>query len=328
VIGVQLEVNIGIIGYKNHAYRLISIVENMVDCNIRFIYHPTKNSTDKRFTKDFEKLLTCDGIIISSPNHTHFEYIKKLTQNYKGYIFCEKPPVTSMKQINFLKNLSNEKKSRIHFNFNYRFSNLSKIIKTNLNSERIGKIIQINIISTHGLAFKKNYEKTWRANGEINKHVVLETVSIHFIDLFTLLFGEIKTIKYIPSLISKKGTSFDTSSLLIEYSNEVQVSIFNSYATPHLEDFLILGTNGIIRIIGNELKIFSPRDTINKKGFFVSPPIYKKQSISMDGDYEDSLIKSLSLFINKIQNQEFFDQKNFDSSILSNKIILKLQNKI
>jgi len=323
-----LEVNIGIIGYKNHACRLISIIENIADCNIKFIYHPTKNLTDKRFTNDFTKLLTCDGIIISSPNHTHFEYIKKIIPNYKGYIFCEKPPVTSMKQINFLKNLSKEEKSKIHFNFNYRFSNLSKIIKTNLNSEQIGKIIQINIISTHGLAFKKNYEKTWRANGKINKHIVLETVSIHYIDLCTSLFGEIQTIKYIPSLISKKGTSFDTSNLLIEYSNGVQVSIFNSYAAPFLEDFLILGTNGFIRIIGNELKIFSPRDTINKKGFFVVPPIYKKQSISIDNDYENSLIKSLSLFINKIKNQEKFDQKNFDSSISSNKIILKLQNKI
>jgi len=328
VIGVQLETNVGVIGYKNHAYKLISILDNFSNCNVKFIYHPTKNLTDKRFTDDFSKLLICDAIFIASPNQTHFEYLKKLISTYTGHIFCEKPPVTSIKDINFLQNISKENKSKIYFNFNYRFSNLANILKTNMNSEQLGKIIQINIISTHGLAFKNEYEKSWRADGKINKHTILETVSIHYVDLFTSLFGEIKTTKYFPSLVSEHGTSFDTSNLMIKYSNGINLSILNSYASPYLEDFLILGSNGYIRIINDELIIYSPRDTYDKNKFFTTPPIYEKQSFSTTLDYENSLSESIKLFISKIKNHENFDIKDYDLSLQSNKIILELEEKI
>ena len=325
MIGAQLETNIGVIGYKNHAYRLISLLDGFSNCNVKFIYHPTKNLTDKRFTDDFSKLLTCDAVIIASPNHTHFEYLKKLVSTYDGYILCEKPPVTSIKQIDFLNGLSKKDKSRIYFNFNYRFSNLSKVLKSYLNSEQLGKIIEINIISTHGLAFKNNYEHSWRADGQKNKHVILETVSIHYVDLFSSIFGEINQAKYFPKLVSKRGTSFDTSNLLIKYSNGVNLSIFNSYASPYLEDFLILGTNGYIRILDNELKIYSPRDTYDENGFFTNPPICKKQAFSIHSDYENSLIESLKLFVNTINKHEDFANEDFDASLLSNKIILELE---
>ena len=325
MIGAPLKAEIGIIGYKNHAYRLISILENFSNCNLKFIYHPTKNLTDKRFTNDFSKLLTCDAIFISSPNPTHFEYLKKLISSYNGYIFCEKPPVTTIKQINFLKKLSKKNKSRIYFNFNYRFSNLSKLLRKNLNSKQLGKIVQINFISTHGLAFKDQYKKSWRADGKTNMHNILETVSIHYIDLFNSLFGKIKSSKYIPSLVSKNGTSFDTSNLFLSYSNGINLSILNSYATPYLENLLILGTNGYIQINNDELKIFSPRDTFTKDGFFTIPPIYKMQPFSLFSDYENSLKESVKSFINKINKHENFDIKDFDTSLLSNEIILKLK---
>lgn len=328
MIGVQLETNVGVIGYKNHAYRLISILDSFSNCNVKFIYHPTKNLTDKRSTNDFSKLLTCDAIFIASPNQTHFEYLEKLILTYTGYIFCEKPPVTSIKDIDFLQNLSNENKLKIYFNFNYRFSDLANILKTNMNSEQLGKIIQINIISTHGLAFKNEYEKSWRANGKMNKHAILETVSIHYVDLFTSLFGEIQTMKYFPSLVSKHGTSFDTSNLMIKYTNGVNLSILNSYASPYLEDFLILGTNGYIRIIEDELIVYSPRDTYDKNKFFITPPIYKKQPFSTISDYENSLTESVRLFISKINKYESFDINDFNSSLQSNKIILELEEKI
>jgi len=159
-------------------------------------------------------------------------------------------------------------------------------------------------------------------------HNILETVSIHFIDLFNSLLGKIQSVKYFPSLVSENGTSFDTSNLLITYSNGVHLSILNSYAAPYLEDLLILGTNGYMRINNDELKIFSPRDTFTKDRFFTTPPIYKKQSFSLLSDYENSLQESLKLFFYKIKKHENFDIKDFDTSLLSNKIILELEQKI
>ena len=84
--------NFGIIGYRNHAGKLISFLEKNSECKINCIYHPTK-SLDDRFTNNFSDLYDCDAVIIASPNKTHYQYVEKLTKNFNGYIFCEKPPV-------------------------------------------------------------------------------------------------------------------------------------------------------------------------------------------------------------------------------------------
>ena len=70
--------------------------------------------------------------------------------------------------IEYLVNLSMEDKKRVFFNFNLRFSELDEILKQNNNSEKIGKIIQINIISSMGYAFKKRYLDSWHSDGQKN----------------------------------------------------------------------------------------------------------------------------------------------------------------
>ena len=50
VIGVQMVVKLGIIGYKNHAERLLNILDKKRDCCLEFIYHPTKKIKDVRGT--------------------------------------------------------------------------------------------------------------------------------------------------------------------------------------------------------------------------------------------------------------------------------------
>ena len=71
-------VKLGIIGYKNHAERLLNILDKKRDCCLKFIYHPTKKIKDVRGTNKISDLLSCDGILIASPNNTHFSYLKKL----------------------------------------------------------------------------------------------------------------------------------------------------------------------------------------------------------------------------------------------------------
>jgi len=102
VIDVHLALKIGLIGYRNQAERLIDIIKSRADSKLECIYHPTKKFDDSLFTNRFDDLLVCDAIIISSPNDTHYKYLTKL-QNFDGYIFCEKPPVTSINDLEKLR---------------------------------------------------------------------------------------------------------------------------------------------------------------------------------------------------------------------------------
>ena len=105
MIGVQLTHKIGFIGYRNHAKKLLDIVEENVGFEVSQIYHPSKNIDDSRITNNLKDLYECDGVFIASPNNTHSEYLEKIVENSNCLIYCEKPPVTSSKGIDYLQKL-------------------------------------------------------------------------------------------------------------------------------------------------------------------------------------------------------------------------------
>ena len=317
---------LGIIGYRNHALRLRSIIEKKPNCRIDFIYHPTKKIEDNRSTNNFSDLLDCDAIFISSPNATHFSYIRRL-RNFKGYIFCEKPPATSRNQLNYIEKLPLEKKRKLFFNFNYRFSKISKNLESQLNSTKIGKIIQINIITTQGLAFKKIYSNSWRADGRKNLHNLLDTVAIHFLDMVALYLGAHDKINYLADNFSGNGSSYDTSHLLIKFKKGPIVSIFNSYASSYINEIMVVGTNGYFACRDDKLIIRSPRNTFNSEGLFISPPIKNKKKFSMQEDYNNSLINSIDYFLHFVRNKDKIPINLFQTSISTNRIIINLKNK-
>ena len=325
VIDVQLVLDIGVIGYRNHAGKLISILKNNPDCKIKYIYHPTKSENDQ-FTNNFEKLRDCDAVIIASPNSTHYNFIEKLAENFNGYIFCEKPPVTNNEELKKLEKLTDEWKQKIFFNFMFRFSELSNLIKNKIDTKQLGDIIHIDIYGSKGLAFKKEYKNSWRANGKTNLHNILDANTIHYIDLIGMYLGKIKNSTYFPSLVSNNGTSFDTSYVVIKYENDITLSIFNSYATPLINELSIIGTNGYLTIKDNNLIIKSPRDTFDKDGFFTDPPIYDESNFSIQDDVENSLKKSLDYFLTCVKKGEKFDIGLFKNSIETNRLILKLKD--
>ena len=319
-------VKIGIIGYRNHASRLIELINEIDDCFIDLIFHPNKISDDKQFTNNLSDLFNCDAIVVSSPNQTHYQYLEKLFAKYDGYIFCEKPPVTSNDHLNLLTKIPTKIKNKLFFNFNYRFSKINDCLVEINNSKNIGKINHINIIATQGLAFKNEYLDSWRSDGKINLHNILETVSIHYLDLLNFHFGKINNIQYHPKLISNNGTSYDTNYITLEYENDVTASIFNSYASPYINQISVLGTNGFLNIFENQQKIFSPRDTFNSKGFFIMPPVLENQTFIFESEYKNSLKNSINYFLNHVKNNTMIPIEQFDTSILSNKLILNLKN--
>ena len=69
--------------------------------------------------------------------------------------------------------------------------------------------------------------------------------------------------------MSNNGSSYDTNSLFLKFENGITVSIFNSYATPLIEDMVVIGTNGFVTMRDNAIEIFSPRDTFNENGLFI-----------------------------------------------------------
>jgi len=319
-------IQIGIIGYRKHSAELISLVNENPDAEIKYIFHPDKIIDDKRGTNDFSKLLSCNAIIISSPNKTHFKYMNKILEDFKGYIFCEKPPVTELSELKKLEELKQEDKNRIFFNFMLRFGKLNKKINQLNESKDIGNIIHTNIVITKGLAFKEEYKNSWRADGKTNLHNLLDASVIHFLDILNLNFGPLSEIKYSPSLISKNGTSYDNAYLFIKYKNGKTASILNSYASPLINEISLLGTNGYFTIRDEQMTIYSPRDTFDQRGYFITPPKILQEQFSIDDDVIYSLKSSMEYFIEQVKNNNNIESRFFEASIETNQAILKLKN--
>ena len=229
---------IGIIGNGNHSKRIQKI---LIKKKLRFyIYKPIKPNYFEK--EEFEILKQCDVIFLISPNDTHYTYLKEL---YRGrYIFCEKPPVNNKNDLSKLKKINSK---NIYFNYNFRFIKIAKFIM-NRKKYNLGELIYVNIISSHGLAKKEEYKKSWRSDIKKCSKGVYEIVSIHYVDLINFLF-DVKSIGK-PKLIntSKIGNSYDTSLVEIKLKNKCNVNIFSTYNSAYYNNLFFLFENLVLSI--------------------------------------------------------------------------------
>ena len=302
---------IGIIGKGSQYNRISKILKKK---NIKYYLYKPNNKKYFDYQK-FKKLQDCEIIFILSPNESHYHYINSFYK--KKYIFCEKPPVSTKNQFLKLKKISYKK---IYFNYNFRFSTIGKIL-TNIKKYKLGDLLYGNIVSGHGLAYKKEYEKSWRSNIKLCKKGVYEIVSTHWIDLINYFFDISKVQKLNLINILKKGSSFDNSYCKIRLRNNCEVDIFSSYSSPLIDSILLVFKNGIITQKGNFFEIRGPALNFGKNKLIKEPMLIKKIKLNYLKDYEHSLEKSVDYFLSVSTKKKFFGKREFNCSINSNKLL-------
>ena len=299
---------ITIIGYKNHALRLKSILNKLgYDNVVNYDHHTHWHHRDDS-----------DVYFISSPNETHVEWIDKLKEQDK-YIFCEKPPATNLEDIGRLELLLNKK---LYFNFNYRFSSLVRSAKHYIDTKELGKLLNINCVSTHGLAFKESFQDNWRFKSDNLFSSIVGNLGIHYIDLVGYLCGEITDINIKSgSIVSDKLP--DTATLDI-VNDLCDVKVFLSYAAPFRNQVTMLFDNGILELLDGKVTLQTPRDSVDKNGMFKPPNyIYLEVFNNSKEYYDDSLKSSIRYFMNCVENDESISTEHYNQSITTNKKLIK-----
>lgn len=309
-------INIGIIGYKNHAGKIIKILRK--NYKIKYIYHPKKNLYLKNFTNNLENFLKLDCIFIICPSKSHFSYLNFFNKNkFKGYIFCEKPPVTKKED---LKKISKFKNNKTYFNFNLRHSDLIKYMNYN---KVLGDLISLNIIDSKPLIFKKEISKNWRM---YFKDTLITNNLIHYLDLIIYKFSaKIKDMNIVSNKINKKLKIIDN--ILVSF--KIRKKIFNinlSYSNGLEKLYLFYFKNGKIEITDNYIKAFYPNNKFNKKGNFLKPKLKKTHKI--EKVFENSNKKSINYFMKIVKNKISIPKNENKIALQSNKIILDLSKRI
>ena len=321
---------VGVIGYRNHSYKIISNLSKNKSIKkiFSFCYKKKKikslNKNNKikilQYISNLRKLGQCNSIFISSATKTHFKYIKKFI-NKDTYIYCEKPGPTNLKQINFLKKLPNKIKKKIYFGHNLLHSEIYSYLKKIIKKKIYGKPIYAQVNSTNGISYKKSFKNNWRFKSKSVFQKISGNVGIHYLSLFTFLFGNVKKIK-INQFGCVKKNKIDNSIIDIEFINNFFSRIFLSYSTIAEEEIKIFFSNAMLVINEKNLSIFYPRNTFNKKGNFIKPKkkILKIFSFSWA---EKSLKNSINYFLNISATNKYFEIKDFNKFLKINEIIFK-----
>ena len=270
---------ISIIGYKNHASRLENILKGMGINPFMWNHH----------TDNFTELIDSDGILISSPNDTHVQYIKDILDiSPQSYIFCEKPPSVNLEELDYLDGLDSDTKGKIFFNFNRRFSYISKLVK----EKDLGKPVHFNFVSSHGLAFKDTFKDNWRFTSTNELMGVYGTVAVHYIDMCIWLLGECENISINKSTYSESNLA-DSVTIDMKFKNGCTTNIFVSYVTPFINRSNMIFENAIVEQEDGIINLYENWNTIDEKGFFKKPN--KQTLLELESSreyYNDSLENS------------------------------------
>lgn len=314
------KLKVATIGNRGHAANVIDIINDTGIAEVNAIYKPNC-TVDSDYTNNISDILASEAVFILSPNYSHFSYLDYLRENYSGYVFCEKPPVVTVKELSQLKN----DPEKTYFNFNLRFSGLKDVIEHIYHNTFDEKIVKVNIMDCHGLAYKNIYKNSWRS--DCNKHPlgVIETLAVHYLDLCNFMFGKIEHIYGQSSNSSGIGTANDTSELIIKYKENIIASIFTSYATPMMNKIEVVTSNSIYVITEQEVAKYYPRDTFDKQGRFITPEKTIENTPDIIG-WESSLVKSINYFLTTVKSQTKLPPQYYNASLETNHALLSLDN--
>ena len=171
--------------------------------NVHTLCGLTREAIDNILSKDTEtkvslnfddvlKVKEIDIIDICLPPHLHFSACKKAMEVGK-HVICEKPLVSSLKEVDELEKISKETGKIIFPVFQYRyglgFSKLKALIKSGL----AGKPL-VASLETHWNRGKDYYSKPWRGTWDGEQGGAILSHSIHIHDLVSMILGPVSNI--------------------------------------------------------------------------------------------------------------------------------------
>ncbi len=306
----------GFIGYRNFAEKLRILFEDSGLVKSFLFFHPQKTIEGRPSSTRLEDLFDCDFIVIASPDRTHGEYLRQL-QDYGGYIFCEKIPVVSREDLAFLKSHQNP---LLYFNFNYRKGYLYNLFR-----EQEHKILYISHKMGHGLALKEEYKNNWRSNASYAPLGVFQLSGIHFFDLLVFCFGRPKSYHITARNISPYGDSIDNFGICLEFQNGLTSDMFFSYTSAYQFKVDMVTTEQLIECNGRELLIRGPRETYDRDGLFVTPPVISQINLNL---YADSLKNSVNCFLDTVMSRGEFSDALSENNLLSTELFLDILDNV
>lgn len=261
---MKRHLNCAVIGTRFGARTILPALSKFDNVNIKYILggsnlEKTKLIAEsfsiKNYNNNFDEIISdssLDAIFIATPHNTHYEMIKK-SLNKQINIITEKPLATSMKDVLFLANASEENSKINIVNHQLRFLPIFLAIKNILKDGLIGEVNYIKINYQTNRLSDPNIKWNWCLDEKSGGGMIIAMGS-HLIDLVKF-FSEkdfLSLSSYTNCLhdevedINKIIHKVNTESLFelqLNLENNIRANIFCT-GTSHQEDFLEINLYG------------------------------------------------------------------------------------
>ena len=153
------------------------------------------SNNETRISLNFDdvlKIKEIDIVDICLPPHLHFSACKKSLEAGK-HVICEKPLVSSLREIDELKKISMDTNKTIFPVFQYRYGPGFSKIKALIKSGLAGKPL-VASLETHWNRGKEYYSKAWRGTWKGEQGGAILSHSIHIHDLISMVYGPVSNV--------------------------------------------------------------------------------------------------------------------------------------
>ena len=224
-----------------------------------------------------------DGVIISTPNNSHFELTMQALKAGK-HVLIEKPMAVNLEEAD--KMIASAKANKLHLQVNQtlRYIPVYQKIKQIIDSGSIGEPRHIRCFR----ASADSPDKAWAsgANWFVLKKFaggIIMDIAVHMADMMGWYFGDIASIYAINKIVAENCEVIDNVSAVMEFNNGATGILELSWNLPPGAGLLeIYGSKGAIRLgfNGDHLEVC----TDGKKYHKVSPTeVPGSQSFFLDG---------------------------------------------
>ncbi len=305
-------INWGIIGLGNMAQNFASAITETNNSSLVGIASHDKNRIKDFLNKfnyknintynnyeDIIKDKSINAIYIATLNNTHFDLIKKCSENNKN-ILCEKPLTLNYSEAVKVSDYITKNNVVIYEGFAYRSHPQTKIIQEIITYE-LGEVI--NIQSNFGFKVNKVKPESRLFNKKLGGGAILD-IGCYPLSLLNLLYKDNNQYKFLDAYGSFTETNVeDYAEAVIEIDNKVKCQIKVSFKENYENRTIIEGKKG--KLIINEPWLPSNKTTLE---------------ISQGNSYYKKLVNSdLSLYANQIRIvADNFEKNKKDDKFLVN----------
>tara|TARA_B100001939_G_C16935479_1_gene615850 strand:- start:1172 stop:2242 length:1071 start_codon:yes stop_codon:yes gene_type:complete len=287
-----------------------------------------------------ELLKTCDDDLfcLTLPPKQQYHVLKKLIKYKKKAILCEKPVTSTLKEILEIKKLLKKNKIKFYVNFQMRYQILRKKIKKIIDSDKIGKILHVNLNYDFSARLYKEIGYNWWS--EKKGGGVLNAMGSHQIDLLIWYFGKVKKVFGTKNTYLKhrkykgrnKKVSSDDLVKFIAFFDDfpINVSISSISIGWKTSQMQIYGSKGALFLNGeNELKYIKKTDLKNQEkskeiNFSEKDKLFKKKWID-ESIWRASFFRQIKNIVDHLNDNEIkYYGANISDAIKVRKVIDKI----